>query len=347
MILDLLPRGSDEYEQAILDKVVEDGFLRFLGERGRFEEIAAPLATLVGRVVDRGLVVPPELRGDFRPSTPSILQHDGRRVGIVRGVNYRQAADGSTLFDRGVEACVNRNWWVEFDADWQPVSWRVMEAPKGDRSCAVKGYEDCRVFWSDGRFWASCNFAERPGVFGEGAFALLCEMALLQLSDAGVVEEVFALRGPWSQHHQKNWKPAPSVAEPLRWIYSTDPLLLVTPAMATGPRDVKWLTPGVWRGSSQALQLADGRWFWVDHRAVIRFDGGRNLYMHRFTLANRDLTAIEAVSSPWVFRGYGVEFCSGAAIDGDRLALSYSVKDQLPFIATVGLEAALATLQAV
>lgn len=349
MMLDLIPRSDDPGEQAVLDKVAEDDYIRFLGSRGRFEEIARPLGALVGELRDRALVVPPELRGDYRPSTPSIHfdPASGRRRAIMRGVNYRQAADGSTLFDRGVAKCVSRNWWVSFDADWRPVDWRVMRDSPA-RPGAVQGFEDCRLFRAAGSYWASFNFAERPSLFaGEGVFALLCEMGVLKLDDEGGIEDVFALRGPWSLHHQKNWKPAPTDAEPLRWIYASDPLTLVTPAMATARRSIHWLATSAWRGSTQALQLPGGQWLWVDHRAVIRFDEGRNLYLHRFTLADRDLTRVEAVSEPWVFRSYGVEFCAGLAIDGERLVLSYSVKDALPFITSCGLEAALATLRPV
>jgi hypothetical protein len=316
---------------------IEDQRARWLGSRGEYARIATPLSALAGGVEDIAITVPDEVRGGYIAANPSVLLHDDRRLAIVRGVNYRQAVGGITLFKKNEDCCRTLNFWVEFDHNWRPLGFKPMVDPYPPRPGAVQGYEDCRLFHSAGHYWASANFAERPRLVGEGAMGLLCEMALLRLSDDGDIEDVKALRGPWSVYHQKNWKPCPTEAEPLRWLYSSDPLMVVTPAMATHPYRPKWCVSGAWRGSSQAVRCGSG-WLWVDHRPIIGWDGPRNLYLHRFVLADEKLTRIEAQSPPFVFRNYGIEFCAGLAIDGDRVVLSYSVRDAMPFLAICSLE---------
>lgn len=335
-----------DFDQQAQVREEEDNVIRWFGRRGRFDEIAQPLCSLVGPVEDRIVQVPDNVRGPFRGANPSVLVHGDRRLAIIRGVNYRQTAEGSTVFDGSDETCRTQNFWVEFDKDWSPVLFRSMADPMPARPGAVQGYEDCRLFHSAGHYWASCNFAERPKLIGDGVMGLLCEMALLQLSDDGDIEDVKAIRGPWSVYHQKNWKPAPTEAEPLRWVYSSEPLVLVTPAMARDPHRPKWFSAAAWRGGSQALQVG-GHWLWVDHRPIVGFDGARNLYLHRFVLADSALERVIAVSDPFVFRNYGIEFCAGAALDGDRLVLSYSVRDAFSFLAICRLENVLGSLRGV
>ena len=342
----MVDTNMPDHDAATDERQLEDQYIRWLGSRGRFTNIASPLCELVGPVEDRFVSVPEELLGGFNPSTPSVHIRGNRRCAIIRGVNYHQAVGGVTLFRGSDDRCRTRNWWVEFDASWAPASFKVMVDPKPERPGAVQGYEDCRLFWAAGRYWASCNFAERPQLIGDGAKGLLCEMAVLQLTDTGDIEDVFAVRGPWSAYHQKNWRPAPTDAEPLRWIYSSDPLQLVTPKMARDRHSPKWFASAAWRGGSQAVRVGDS-WLWVDHRPIVGFDGPRNLYLHRFTLANADLTKVEAVSKPFVFRNYGIEFCAGLALDGDRAVLSYSIRDAMPLLAITSLSGVLGSLEAV
>jgi len=325
------------------ERGLEDQYTRWLGSRGRFMEIAKPLPALVGPVEDICLQVPTEVRGEFASSTPSVHLRDGRRCAIIRGVNYRQGVGGVTLFRKDDATCRTRNWWVEFDDAWRPLSCKTMVDPKPARPGAVQGYEDCRLFWSAGQYWASCNFAERPKLVGGGEMGLLCEMGLLKLTATGDIEDVFAIRGPWSLYHQKNWMPVSTEDEPLRWIYTSDPMVLVTPGMCRDPHHIKWYNGAPWRGGSQAVRLGS-RWLWVEHRPVIGFDGPRNLYLHRFVLGDDELTRIEAVSPAFVFRNYGIEFCAGLAIDQGRVVLSYSIRDAFSMLAICSLDAVIQTL---
>lgn len=336
-----------DLDQVRANQDLEDHHIRWLGDRGRFAEIAPLLTELVGPVCSLSIPIPAELRGDFQPSTPSVAMHDGDRRAIVRGVNYRQTVDQRTVFSgEGKDKCRTRNWWITFDDNWTPVTADIVSDPYPERPGAVQGYEDCRLFWSDG--WkASCTFAERPKLYGPGAGGLLCEMALLDLDARGQIERARALRGPWSVYNQKNWRPAPTAEEPLRWVYNLAPLTLVTPEMASAPHSALWYAASPWRGSSQAVRLESGGWLWVDHRPIVSFDGPRHLYLHRFVLANDDLTEVKLASQPFVFQSYGIEFCSGLVVDGDCAVMSYSMKDATSLLAIVDLAAVLGTLEAV
>jgi hypothetical protein len=141
------------------------------------------------------------------------------------------------------------------------------------------------------------------------------------------------LEGLWdNKQHQKNWKPVVE-GDLLRWIYSTDPLCVIKP-------DVRNLTEHSGRllGSSQAVQLPSGNWLWVDHEVSWNEKGRERIYVHRFVLADQQLSRVLITSDPFYFKELGIEFCAGLALTAEKeLVLSYSVHDASSRLAIVPL----------
>ena len=111
------------------------------------------------------------------------------------------------------------------------------------------------------------------------------------------------------------------------------------------PDGLCWWPWGPWRGSSQAVRVGD-HWLWVDHRMIEDVSHLGNVYVHRFVLADSKLQKIVSTSRPFVFKGYGVEFCAGLALDGSNAVLSYSSRDANALLAIVSLESVLSAARA-
>lgn len=338
-----------DLEQQAIRSIEWEASARQLFYDGRHERVACLLSTLVDRSIQIPIKIPARFLGEMTPCNPSVAIGHDKRVAIVRAVNYRQCPrkdEIKTVFVARKAYCWTDNLWIEFDASWTVRDVRLIVDPIGLRPGSCQGYEDCRLFASEKGWHASATIAERPQVIGPGAFTMLLrEMALLDLSVDGEIEEVHAVRGPWSVYHQKNWKPLSDGGAP-RWIYSTEPLLTLSADDARARPHIKWFPGGDWRGSSQALPVAGG-WLWVDHRMIEKVEGLGNVYVHRFVFADKQLSRVLAVSRPFVFSGYGVEFCAGLALDGGRLVLSYSTRDANAQLAIVDLGPVLASLRAV
>jgi hypothetical protein len=138
------------------------------------------------------------------------------------------------------------------------------------------------------------------------------------------------------------------VGRGVEWVYTADPLRLVRlegqQARANGalPESPGWLY-----GSSQALRLErrwlpEGGWLWVDHEVAPIYP---RMYVHRLVVADPMLERVTHMSEPLYFEKLGIEFCCGAAVDGEQLVLSYGAMDRQAKLAFVPLERALGLLE--
>ena len=257
-------------------------------------------------------------------STPSICLVDGELVALVRTVNYTIRPDGSYEYDGVIRT---RNHLVTLNDGKSREMHDLTGVPRTE--FPVHGFEDCRLFEHKGNLWALCTVRDTTE---EGR----CEQALLRLDAAGDVVEMNVLRGAWSNHHQKNWKPVVD-EKSIRWVYSTDPLCVFD--HGTSPSDVQH--SGKLLGSSQAVRVPEG-WLWVDHEVSHNGHGNERIYVHRFVLASRDLSKVLFQSDPFYFENLGIEFCAGLAVKNNDVFLSYSVRDAssklavLPYSSVLG-----------
>ena len=299
----------------------------------------APEGYLEINVVDKW-----ERYGGWVYSTPSVCMIDGKLSAIVRMVNYKIRPDGSYDYDGTVRT---RNFWTIFDENFVSIPGvEIIDktgVPRTDYP--VHGFEDCRLYYDKdavrSKIWASCTVRDIiPG--GN------CHQARLAIMNNEFYE--IDILSKHIEGHQKNWKPVVgSKGCWPKWIYSTEPLCVLD--LGTSCADPVTIPPeglkhsGRLLGSSQAIELPDGRWLWVDHEVSANDQGRERVYVHRFVLANAELSCVIAKSDPFYFRQLGIEFCCGLAlIEGNRLVLSYSVHDESSELAVISLSSALRML---
>lgn len=286
----------------------------------------------------------------WSPSNPSIYRHAQQLRCIVRTVNYR-IVDGKYVTPpgdvvhedgpyRGWQVIRTRNFLLDLDDDLKTTrSVELVDKTGMARtSYPVRGFEDARLFWWRGKWWATatvCDFTE------DGKR----EIALLEIDDDGSVVRAQELRGVWSDQPQKNWMPAVG-DDSVKFVYATSPTdeagpatvfeLVDAEAMAAAGKIPPGTAPfgirrsadapvghGRLRGGSQAIRFDDG-WICLVHD--VAFPGSGRIYLHRFARFD-DRFRLVAMSDPFYFEHLGIEFCAGIAQVRDQLVVSYAIND--------------------
>jgi tetratricopeptide (TPR) repeat protein len=275
----------------------------------------------------------------WNASNPSLCRGpDGLRC-IVRTVNYTISADGKYVTPAGDGVICTRNFLLDLDDDLRTTrSVELLDEAKNPRTnFPIHGFEDARLFFWRGGWWATATVCD----FTQGQR----EIALLQLDvERGAIVRAEALRGPWSKHAQKNWMPRID-GDDAKIIYATQPTTIFDLVEADEPdvRRLSWhiaerhaigcevddaasgtFAHGRLRGGSQAVRTAGGGWIFVVHD--VAFPGSGRIYLHRFAMLDDQLKLV-ALSDPFYFEQLHIEFCAGLAPLGDKLVASYAVND--------------------
>jgi glycosyltransferase involved in cell wall biosynthesis len=253
----------------------------------------------------------------YAPMNPSVLAAGGRRLVLLRTVNYR-VTDGQYPTLDGSGIIRTKNYVAEMDADWRPSKITpVVDATGLPRtSFAVSGFEDCRLYPVGDRIAASATARD----LGDGR----AEQCILAFDADWRIESARVIRDYEHEKMQKNWMPI--LGQPDAFLYRCDPTTVIDCA-PSGTRERSRVTDleenlTELRGSSQVLSYQDG-WIGLVHEVVLT--PGR-VYLHRFVRLGADF-AIRAVSEPFYFLERGIEFCAGLAQDGERLVASFGVND--------------------
>lgn len=292
-----------------------------------------------------------EIRIDVEPAWPALnpsicADGEGYRM-IVRTANY-SVIDGVYRLLDGSDSVRTVNYVASLDEDLALRSLRPLvdrsEDDPASHPTNIRGFEDCRLIELDGRWFAIANVRDRnPDV--------RAEVALLELAGLGdddreaTVERVTVLPGPEAGRHEKNWMPfvragelcvvytcAPTVVREIDREARTSTVLSdrVAPAAAA-----------VLNGGSQGVRV-DGGWLFVAHEAVQL--GDRRRYSHRFVLIDDELT-VAALSPLFSFTGSDVEYCSGLAVRGPELVMSFGIEDRVAALAVTDRDEVLESLE--
>ena len=271
----------------------------------------------------------------FNPSIAADGDGDGFRM-IVRTANY--AIERGVLHAEGV--LNNINYMLELDRDLAVRGVAAID----DRSSGprrfpsdIQGYEDCRLFHSDGAWYATATVCDLNPVDRR-------EIALLRFEGSEIVD-VRPLLSPHPERHEKNWMPFTSSGE-LLIVYRCGPTIVLRCDLATGELDrrAEHDAPELadeFRGGSQGVAV-DGGHLFVVHE--VDRSGAALRYLHRFLMLD-EAHALSAVSAPFTFTSDRVEFCAGMARRDDELVLSFGVSDAAAGLAVLSLSEALATLE--
>lgn len=273
----------------------------------------------------------------YTAMNPSVTELYGHIYCNVRCVNYKINEHGQYMI--GEKGCGDapidtRNFVVKLDGDLNLCNSReiVWQRPASQFNM-VTGLEDIRL-------WHYCGELHFSACVREQSKFGTCQqvMGRLAYDDDGSTMRVLS----WSMmsgddQHEKNWMPMPSQAfSGPRFVYRLD--TIVEPGSYGGPvKHPCHVHPDMISGSSQLIEFKAG-YLAVVHEAVNGPDGKRT-YWHRFAWFTNE-GELRRLSLPFVFYDRQIEFCAGLAKhpDGNRLILSFGVRDAEAHVATVNID---------
>jgi glycosyltransferase involved in cell wall biosynthesis len=263
----------------------------------------------------------------YAPMNPSVCVVDGRRLVLVRTVNYTVTPQGQYPTLDGSGIIRTHNHVLEMDSTWKiSETTEIVDASGIPRTkFPVEGFEDCRLWISPtGEFRASTTVRDLT----ESGH---CEMAILTLDAGWRATHVDVVRDYEGAQTQKNWMPVTD--RPWSFVYSCDPTVVIerrSPATVETHRSTPAECLADLRGGSQVIPFEDG-WLALTHEVAWRPE---RVYLHRFVRFDADFR-VTAVTDPFYFEHVGIEFCAGLARDGERLVASYGVDDARAALAFV------------
>ncbi len=270
---------------------------------------------------------------DWTPLNPSIVNHKGTLLSIIRTVNYKinehgqyiiRATDGTANAENPINT---RNYLVEFDAaTMHPVSQTEL-LPPGNMPCEfplVVGFEDMRLFSWDDELWTSSTVRQ---IDRDGN----CEQVLARVIHNGHLTDIKRmLRQP--RQTQKNWMPIIGTGRRVfmyRLLHIVDDDGNDVQVLPTG-QETQHIS-----GGSQVIPFMGG-YLCIVHEAHPLPGSGLRYYLHRFVWFERNFERCK-IGKPFVFEDRAIEFCAGLAWhpDGKRLVISYGFKDAAARFATI------------
>lgn len=184
------------------------------------------------------------------------------------------------------------------------------------------GFEDVRLFFRDGDLHGIATVA----LHGQSVGVAKADMVVFKIEGDAVLDEKVVT----SPRYERNWMPVvEGAALPQRFVYSTNPLILVTAASDIAALK---LNGGILRGGSQVVERQGVR-IAVVHEVA----GGAGKpveYTHRFVVFDAGLSSAK-IGKPFFFQKRGIEFCSGLAVKDDKVFVAYGVEDKRAFLAEV------------
>jgi hypothetical protein len=262
---------------------------------------------------------------------PTLLVHRGELVGLVRSSNYK-IRDGvyepCDETDRGTIR--TDNLLVRYGSDLTVASCRAVRGPEYETTeYPVFGLEDCRLRHTKTGIGVSATVRNAAPFDGR------CRIGVADLDiDTGEATRLRVLDGLSAAEHEKNWMPIEDGPLHGGWVYAcyhnghavavaADPTLGGAYQLlqhAAAPHLAK-----EFRGGGQLIWWRGG-YLGVIHEVAVP-ENGQRVYEHRFVWFDASL-ALRRVSMPFVFREQrAIEFAAGLAAIGDRVVVSFGVRD--------------------
>ena len=297
------------------------------------------------------LIIPSELHSGLGLMNPSVFNHNGKIIVILRSVNYTFYHSERKLFQHpwGPLTYIHPqddihlrtwNYWLELDDNLSVQKQHKINTDRFDTyepAWDFVGLEDARlIYWNNEFYITGVRRDTTPN--GEGRM----ELSRLQVREDSVTE-VDRWRIPLPDGHpysycEKNWMPL--VAEPFRYIKWSNPgeCVDVDPqAKQTVYHKRSTLEQEINRaprGGSQVMTLEDG-YFAITHEVdLFNSEVGRKdaIYRHRFVKWDKDFNLVQWSKDFSIMNG-DVEFAVGMCEYGeDDLLISFGFQDNAAFL---------------
>lgn len=272
------------------------------------------------------------LPAGYRATNPSVTNHNGQALAIVRSVNYTitpegaysvLGADGSFSRSHPIRTC---NYLVRFDRALAPTDIHELANPKDwpePKFDLVIGFEDSRLFTWSGNLWTLSTVRE---LTPEG----WCEQVLAPVGIAGYGPGWDAIH-PEQRRHEKNWMPWVT-PQGLRFVYRLGHIINRM-GHTTHKHDCD-LDVGHISGSSQVVRAECYNIALVHEARFLPGEPYKRYYQHRFVLLG-DAGELAGISRAFVFNDRQIEFAAGLAYfpDTHKLVASYGVRDSEAWLA--------------
>jgi glycosyltransferase involved in cell wall biosynthesis len=293
----------------------------------------------------RSVRLQPQIAEGYAATNPSIINHQGKPMAIVRAVNYTitpegvyaiRGKDGTCSPDWFVNPINTRNYLVHLSDDLELTAVNELPLPENwpePKFHPVRGLEDCRLFEWQGGLWTISNVRE---LNPEG----WCEQVMVPLNARG---QPWTRILPKERKHEKNWMPLVD-GDNLYFIYRLGTALKVDGSVFNSYDpgfDVSHIS-----GGSQVIEVPGGLLCLVHEARTIPGRSNR-YYQHRFALMVHG--AGIRLSPPFVFHDKQIEFAAGLAYfpdeyvdhepDGEGLLMaSFGVMDREAWVSLLDLQ---------
>lgn len=260
---------------------------------------------------------------------PSIANHGGRLVGVVRSSNYRIVDGRYVMPPEDGQTIRTENLFVEF-ADLAVARCRRLAGPDYPATdFPVTGLEDCRLRTTPGG-----GLGVSATVRNAAPFDGRCRIATADLdAQAATLAGLRVLDGLSTQEHEKNWMPIEGGPLGGGWLYAAhhdghavtvdaDPD--IAGAYRLHRRAAAPQIANRFRGGGQLVEFAGG-YLAVIHEVAPM--GNQRAYEHRLAWFNNTAT-LRRVSPAFAFREpRAIEFAAGLAVVGSEVVASFGVRD--------------------
>ena len=266
--------------------------------------------------------------GVWRAMNPSVCLWGGNIAINIRAVNYTIDEFGHYIMPEGDPAIRTRNFLGAVDPD--DVS-RVrhhqevradLPQPSYDQ---VLGLEDIRLFAVGGRLRASATVRQMN-------FEGWAEIITGTIRSGNSFEGGRVISEPG--RHEKNWIP---IANDLgQFVYKCDPTVIASPEGGRCLKHIPSLAADNFSGGSQAIPFHGG-YLALIHEAIQSPRDGKRCYQHQFVWFDAELKLQKCSHRFYFEQNNQIEFAAGLCWhpDGERLILSYGIRDAEAWVATI------------
>lgn len=315
---------------------------------------------LVQKSVQQGgklqpLIIPSSVTGGTGLMNPSIfVDDDGELLCILRHINYTlyHAENNqrfpsiwgplSYLHPEKDQRLVTQNFLCRLDSNYNIINFTLIDTTKLDVTpiWTFVGLEDARLVKWQGKYYGT---GVRRDTTTNGVGRM--ELSELEIDKkAFTAKEVSRVRieAPVDKtsYCEKNWMPI--LDRPLQYVKWTSPTEVVKADSKKGTSQQLFVTeyaksPTDQRGGSQVINW--GEYYIAITHEVVLFKNylkqKNGTYRHRLCVWNKDFELIGLSPESWSFLDGQIEFCCGAAVVNDNLAISFGFQDNAAFILEV------------
>lgn len=299
--------------------------------------------------VIKPLVIPSDMNRGLGLMNPSILNHNGKLIVILRAVNYTFYHSEKKIFQHPYGPLTylhpendiklrTWNYYLELDDNYDVTRINKIDTSDFEEKelWEFVGLEDARIFEWEGKMYTS-GVRRDLDTKGTGRMEL-CEIDIRD----NEVKELSRVRieppNDPNSYCEKNWMPV--VDKPYHYVKWSNPTEVVKVNPKDGTSETVFLEKDArigadTRGGSQLIPWKD-YYVAVTHDVdLFKSETGRKdaVYTHRFVFWDKNFNLIKATDQFSIMGGH-VEFCIGLTQKSDEFVMTFGFQDNAAYVLT-------------